>query len=110
VAPILGHVWVWYCELSDARSNNGFGINPVSYLEIDAWARLMRVRPEPWEVRLLRKIDDAILHEIAVRSERKETDIPVSDVGRVSALFSGIKARQQEAGGMGSHGGSGTSR
>ena len=31
--------------------------NPITYLEIDAWARQMQKRPEPWEIDALKQLD-----------------------------------------------------
>ena len=31
--------------------------NPLTYLEIDAWARQMQKRPQPWEIRVIKQLD-----------------------------------------------------
>jgi len=55
------HVWNWYCELSAARTSNGFGLNPISYTEIDAWVRLLRIDVVPWEIRVIKNLDSMYL-------------------------------------------------
>ena len=40
-----------------ARSANGFGMNLLSYTEIDAWARLTRRVLSAWEVAALKALD-----------------------------------------------------
>lgn len=55
------YVGGWFGELSGARSSNGFGVNPVSYAEIDAWARLTGRHPSFLEVSALRRLDAAYL-------------------------------------------------
>jgi hypothetical protein len=54
---MLAYLWVWFCELDAARGGNGFGLNPIGYSEIKAWAELTRVQPEPWEIEALRRFD-----------------------------------------------------
>jgi hypothetical protein len=55
-------VWSWFLELSASRGSNGFGgLDPLSYTEIDAWARLHGVAPTPFEVGVLRRLDQALL-------------------------------------------------
>lgn len=53
----LAYVWAWFCELERARTGNGFGLNPLSYTEIKAWADLSGSNVEPWEVAVLKRFD-----------------------------------------------------
>jgi hypothetical protein len=62
------HLWQWFLELDSARGSNGWGLNPVGYAEIEAWARLTRRSPAPWEIEILRALDRARL----VAAEPKE--------------------------------------
>lgn len=52
------HWWSMFMELSRARSSNGFGPNPISYIEIDAWRRLTDVDLSPFDVKMIRMLDD----------------------------------------------------
>lgn len=61
----LRYLWSTFLSLSRARGNNGFGPNPLSFTEIEAWCRLMHIRLDPWEVDTLRAIDDAFLEVAA---------------------------------------------
>ena len=58
-------VWMAFLELDAARGANGFGPNPLSYTEIDAWARLTGARLSAWEVSLLRDIDRVVIEKTA---------------------------------------------
>ncbi|MBY0431698.1 MAG: hypothetical protein K2Q10_10910 [Rhodospirillales bacterium] len=73
--PQVEHLWSWYAELESGRGGSGFGPQPLSYADIDAWARLMSVRPSPWEVLALRRIDilwlDIIARQLEERGKRK---------------------------------------
>lgn len=64
------YLWAWFQELSSGRGNNGFGVLPLSWADMDAWARLTGNQPEPWETAILRNMDDtflAVCHEEATK-------------------------------------------
>ena len=64
-APVeLIYLLGWFAELSATRGSTGFSILPLSYLEIDAWARLTDVDPTPFEVGVLRRLDEAFLRSL----------------------------------------------
>lgn len=59
--PLEGvHVWKWFSELEQTRSMSRYGMGPLTYTEIDAWARLTRRTPEVWEVDALMTMDVAM--------------------------------------------------
>jgi hypothetical protein len=62
----LQYLFDWFSELSATRSS-GFGLSALSYVDIDAWARLTRRVLRPWEVRALRDLDTIFL---SVRAEK----------------------------------------
>lgn len=64
----VGYLWAWFLELDGGRGGNGFGLNPLSYSEIQAWATLMRVKLVPWEVEAIKRIDSV---RIRVSNEKK---------------------------------------
>jgi hypothetical protein len=43
----------WWQEINAQRGSNGFGLGPLLWSEIRAWAELMRRRPTPGELALL---------------------------------------------------------
>lgn len=49
----------WFGELDSTRGSNGFGPNPITYPDIDAWSRLTGANPESWEVSVIMKMDAA---------------------------------------------------
>jgi hypothetical protein len=53
----LAHVWAWFLDISGSRTSAGFGMNPIAYSEIDAWARLTGQRPTAIEVGILKRLD-----------------------------------------------------
>jgi hypothetical protein len=54
--PELAYLWRWFCSLNDWREQ-GWGMGPLSHVEMDAWARLMRIDILPIEVEALRRLD-----------------------------------------------------
>lgn len=55
------YLWEWFQELSSGRGNNGFGVLPLSWADMAAWARMTGNQPEPWETMILRSMDGAFL-------------------------------------------------
>jgi hypothetical protein len=51
--------------MDHARGGNGFGIVPVSFLEMAAWSQLVDEKLEPWEVRAIRSIDRAYVEQMS---------------------------------------------
>lgn len=59
----FSHVWNTFVRLHAARTGSGFGANPITYVEIDAYCRLSRLPLDPWEIEVIRALDDAYLAE-----------------------------------------------
>lgn len=51
----------WFWQLSAARGSNGMGLNPITFESLAAWSALSGIKPTPFEVRCIRRIDDAYL-------------------------------------------------
>lgn len=66
------YVWNWFIELNSQRTSNGFGANPITFVDIQAWARLTHREPTPWEVKTLRRLDATWLGELnKIRDSQK---------------------------------------
>ncbi len=59
------YLWNWFIELNAQRTSNGFGGNPIQFVDIMAWARLTDRKPTTWEVKTLRKLDMVWLAELS---------------------------------------------
>lgn len=93
----MEHVWRWFCEIAGARTSNGFGANPISYGEIAAWASLTGQDVSPWEARLLRRVDAAVLNVLNSK-DKPEEDAPLiecqaDDAVAVKSLMRGLQLR-----------------
>ena len=63
--PQFAYLLAWWGELSATRSAGLAGPAPISYLEVEAWARLTGRAPSIRQVGLLRAIDNAYLRSVA---------------------------------------------
>ncbi|SKA26297.1 phage tail assembly chaperone [Consotaella salsifontis] len=61
-------LWRWFGELHDARGYGMTGPNPISFAEIEAWARLRRLPLQPHHVEILRAMDAAWIEAAQKRS------------------------------------------
>lgn len=64
-------VWKVFIDLNNARSSSGFGVNPVSYLEIQAYCSLYNTVLDEWELDLIRKFDNEVLKIYADQAEKQ---------------------------------------
>lgn len=53
----LRYLHEWFLELDSARGEGMMGLAPLTYPQVDAWARLQDRRPRPHEVRALFRLD-----------------------------------------------------
>lgn len=67
----LTYLWRWFQELSATRGSNGFGPNPITYTEIDTWARLTGTIIRPMEVRLIMTLDGLFRIAVSEASEQR---------------------------------------
>lgn len=55
------YIWNSWVELNNGRGSSGFAPIPISWQEMEAYARLTGVDLLPWEARAIRSIDDAYM-------------------------------------------------
>lgn len=89
-------MWEWFADLSAARDFVlGYGVGlaqPIRYTEIAAWASLMRIKLEPWEVRALRLVDEAAREEMNRKRSAADEVAMVSadDTDALDAMLRGM--------------------
>ena len=54
-------LWVWFTDLSNARTFHSAGPNPISFTDIEAYARLHRIQMESRHVDAIRSMDSAFI-------------------------------------------------
>lgn len=62
-------VWSYFLELCSARTSNGFGANPITFLDIKTWAELTQTPISPNEVRIIKQLDSIYLTHQAKKSK-----------------------------------------
>jgi hypothetical protein len=98
----LEHIWRWYCELGSARTSNGFGLNPLPYTEIQAYADLSGIRMTPWEVGLIKRLDMVTIKgQKSGADAEPEIEADVNDPDAVKGIFASLKARAHQVFGKG---------
>lgn len=55
------HLLAWFADLAAGRGVGYMAPLPLSYSEMEAWARLTGRTLTPWEVLVLRRLDNAYL-------------------------------------------------
>lgn len=82
--PQLEYLWRWYCDLAAARQNYGMGPCRLTSSDIiDGTWLFHRTTPTPWEARVLRRIDDAVLTTLAsVKSDASTAPPPPRGAGK----------------------------
>jgi hypothetical protein len=58
----LDYLWEWFCELARTRTVGMAGVDPLTYPDVDAWARLTDRQPAPEEVEALLDLDAVMRH------------------------------------------------
>jgi hypothetical protein len=71
------HIWEWFSDLHNARQV-GFAANPISFQEIESFCRLTGALISPWELSVIRRIDQAVLAVIN-KTGGKRQDATESD-------------------------------
>lgn len=79
-APILPEMfvecWQWFLRLNNKRTSNGFGVNPISYQEIQAFFGLLEYIPHDWELYLLEQFDVIMLNSYVENIPKEKSKQP----------------------------------
>lgn len=71
--PVDGtHVWAWFLELSAGRGSNGFGPNPISWLDLLAWTVLTGTITRPAEINAIMALDQVWMKVQAARNSEPD--------------------------------------
>jgi hypothetical protein len=65
--PTAGLIWwKWFWDLSSGRSQG----KPISFSELDSWARLKSVELEPEDIQAIKTMDAAFLAALRAENDR----------------------------------------
>ncbi|TBE49209.1 hypothetical protein ELH06_08560 [Rhizobium ruizarguesonis] len=80
-----------------ARAGTGFGINPIAWQEIDAWARCRKVDPSQWEIDALISLDSLRMELFYAAKGKDNADEPqVSERPLTSRLFDALFPKKRK--------------
>lgn len=78
------HLWGIFIDLHTTRTATGFGgLNPITYLDIDAYQRVTGVVLSPEEVALIRMADGVAMDQVRMNNDTGEKAPPPSEQSRV---------------------------
>lgn len=55
--PLMETHWKWFSDLHLRRSSNGYGPNPISFTELEAWSRLRGIPLTAFDVDTIMLLD-----------------------------------------------------
>jgi hypothetical protein len=58
--------------LRNRRTSNGFGVNPITWVDLGEFTRLTGVRLAPWEIEVIEELDILDRNEIAKAMKKKD--------------------------------------
>lgn len=63
-------LWIDFLDLSSARGSTGFGPARISWLDLDAYQRVKRLRFCAWEIDAIRRADNAYMEQAGKRKPK----------------------------------------
>lgn len=79
----VSYLWHWFLSLHGARGSSGFGPNPISWADMQAFFSLHGLRPTATELDLLRRLDAVALKASAEKPEAEaKADAPKLKPGK----------------------------
>jgi hypothetical protein len=63
------HIWSWFCDLGRSRRMGFSALESISWTEIQAYFRLMELRPQQWELMAIVMLDDAFMRSRAAADQ-----------------------------------------
>ena len=64
--------WQFFLKLHSKRANNGFGVSPITHLEMKAFFELHQIYPTHYELELIEQFDNVALEIFAKQQKDKE--------------------------------------
>lgn len=68
---VFSLLWMDFRALDSARSSNGYGANPISFSEIQAYCKMMEIELQPWEIEIIKVFDVTLLNLQAEKAARE---------------------------------------
>jgi hypothetical protein len=61
----LSYLWRTFQRLRNRRTSSGFGVNPITWVDLGEFTRLTGTRLAPWEIEVIEELDILDRNEIA---------------------------------------------
>jgi hypothetical protein len=100
----------WFFALVGLHTAGQMSINPLQPSEVEAWFRLMRIEPDPWEVDAVFAMDAAFLERLADKSKSRKGSIQAAatvsadNVEGVNAIMRSLSSRKPNGSLISRHG------
>ncbi|WP_425468453.1 phage tail assembly chaperone [Phyllobacterium endophyticum] len=90
------YIWDWFVQLHNSRET-GFSANPISFLEVEAFCRLTGALIDPWELSVIRRMDQAVLAIInkTGKHEPSESQATAADVQEAKLRIRGAATNRR---------------
>jgi len=75
--------------------DRGFAVGPITFAEIDAYQRLTHAGLSPWDVKLIRRLDNAT--QATKLGPAPPSDTNPTDVGGLKAMLRSVAAQKAKA-------------
>jgi hypothetical protein len=75
----LSYLWRTFQRLRNRRTSSGFGVNPITWVDLGEFTRLTGTRLAPWEIEVIEELDILDRNEIAKAmkpDDSRETEWP----------------------------------
>ena len=69
---VFSYLWADFLRLNSNRTSNGFGINPISLLDIVLYYQLYKIDVQPWEVEVLQYFDNTVMNFYSKKAEAEQ--------------------------------------
>jgi hypothetical protein len=58
--------------LNSNRTSNGFGVNPISFVDIALYYQLYQIQVQPWEIEVLQYFDNVVMNLYAKKVDAEQ--------------------------------------
>ena len=65
------YIWQDFIQLNNKRTSNGFGVNPITWIELKSYYDLIQYVPNQIELDILGKLDQIAMKAYAKQAEQQ---------------------------------------
>ena len=72
IPACLQHIWEWFWELRRTAGSGFATPNPITFTEIYNWAKLKGIMIYPFEVEIIKRLDDVFIEYSSERTKKRK--------------------------------------